>query len=179
MRKATGVREADLLDRCLAFEERAAAVYRRFAAARLDDAELAALWTGLAADEDEHARTIRDARDSLAPGQSDLIAVGGCEAACAGVGARLDHAESLDATASPSRQLAAALDIELSEIEALRRLALQASGRHSGPTPDRSHLHRLADTARRRSQDGHVRLAAVLLLARERLTAIAGPASGA
>ncbi len=168
------MRLAELLDRCLALEERSAAVYRKFAAARPDDAELAQLWEALAADEDEHARSIRDVLRDLGTGEGELTAVEGCEAAFADVAARLRDADALDADATPNRHLAAALDIELSEIEALRRLGLRASRRHEVPDQDHSHVRRLADTARRRSQDGHVRLAAALLLARERLATTGG-----
>ena len=122
------MRLAELLDRCLALEERTAAVYRKFAAARHDDPELAQLWVALAADEDEHARSIRDVLRDLGTGEGELTAVEGCEEQIvADVAARLREAETLDANAPSNRHLAAALDIELSEIEALRRLGLRAS----------------------------------------------------
>jgi hypothetical protein len=165
------MRLAELLDRCLALEERAAALYRGFAATRRDDAELAALWTALAADEDAHARSIGEAQGDTASEERDLVAVEGCTSALADVADRLWRAESLEPDAPSDRQLAAALDLELSELEALRRLALVASDQQRLPRPDSSHLRRLADTARRRTQDDHVRLAAALLLARERLVA--------
>jgi hypothetical protein len=168
-----GVQLAHVLDRCLALEERTAALYRRFAGARADDRELAELWTDLAADEEEHACSIRSARSSLLSGTGELTTVQGCEDAFEDVAARLRSAEALEEDATPDRQLAAALDIELSEIEVLRQLALRASGRYHAPDQDRSHVHRLTDAARRRSQDDRVRLAVALLLARERLAAAA------
>jgi len=162
------VRLVDLIQRCLTFEERAAALYRGFVAAQLDDPELAALWTALAADEDEHARSIRAVQDELMSGKRDPAPVAGYEEALADVADRLRHAETLEADATPDRRFAAALDLELSELEALRRLCLRPSGE---PAADHSHLHRLADAAMRRSRNGHVRLAAALLLARDRLAA--------
>lgn len=171
------MRLAELLDRCLALEERTAALYRKFAAARAEDRELVELWTTLAADEDEHARSIRNAQRDLGPEEGELSTVEGCQAALADVAGRLRDADALDANATPSRHLAAALDIELSEIEALRRLSLRASRQQRVPDQDHAHLRRLADTARRRSQDGHVRLAAALLLARERLATATGPSA--
>ena len=165
------MRLVDLLDHSRALEERVAALYRRFAAAQLDDRELAELWTALAADEDEHARSIREARCRLTSHESELTAVEGCEAALADIAERLRHAELLASDAMADRQLAAALDLELSELESLRRLGLDASHQPGVPPPDSSHLHRLANTAMQRSSDGHVRLAAALLLARERLAA--------
>jgi hypothetical protein len=165
------MRLPDLLDRCGALEERAAGLYRSFGAAQLDDHELAALWTALAADEDEHARSIRAAQNGLTPRERDSTAVEGCDAALTDVAERLRHAETLGADGTPDSRLAAALDLELSELEALRRLGLRASGGLGTMAADHSHLHRLADTAMRRSRNGHVQLAAALLLARERLTA--------
>jgi hypothetical protein len=168
------MRLADLLDRCLVLEERAAAVYRTFAATPDGEAEL---WDGLAAEEEAHARAIRKAHDSLASDGGALIGVDGCEAALADAERRLGEAEALDATASQDRRLIAAFNIELSEIEALRQLGLRAIGHLHVPDQDHAHLWRLADAARRRSQSDHVRLAAALLLARERLAAAAGPPS--
>ena len=159
------------LARCQKFEERAAALYRSFAAAHLDDRELAALWTALAADEDEHARSIREAQDGLTSQERDSTAVEGCEAALADVDDRLRHADSLGTDITPDRRLAAALDLELSELEALRRLCLHASGVTCTTTAEHSHLRRLADTAMRRSHAGNVRLTAAVLLARYRLAA--------
>jgi len=165
------MRLADLLDRCLVLEERAAAVYRTFAAAPSGEAEL---WAGLAAEEEEHARAIRKARGSLASDEGALITVDGCEDALADIERRLGEAEAIDADASPDRRLIAAFNIELSEIEAIRQLGLRAVGHLHVPDQDHAHLRRLADAARRRSHSDHVRLAAALLLARERLAATVG-----
>lgn len=165
------MRLVDLLERAQAHEERAAAVYRGFAATQLHDPELAALWTRLASDEDDHAHSIADARDAFPVSERDLVAVEGCDAAFVEVARRLRRAEALGPEAPVDRQLAAALDLELSELEALRMLALHAC-RHVDPaTPDPSHLYRLGNMAMQRSSDGHVRLAAALLFARERLAA--------
>ena len=172
------MRLAELLARCLALEERAAALYRGFAAAQRDDAELAALWTDLAADEDRHAHSMRKAQGDMTPQEADQIAVDGCAVAFADVADRLWRAESLEPDAPCDHQLGAALDLELSELEALRQLALAASGQQRLAGLDSSHLHRLAYTARRRAHDGHVRLAAALLLARERLAGNLTTSSG-
>ena len=165
------MRLADLLDRCLVLEERAAAVYWMFASAAEGEAEL---WEALAADEEAHARSIREARRSLTPVDRAIV-VDGCEAALADVERRLAEAESLPPAAGQDRPLIAALNIELSEIEALRQLGLRAAGHPHVPDQDHAHLRRLADAARRRSGSDHVRLAAALLLARERLATTAGP----
>lgn len=161
----------DFLDRSEALEERAAALYRAFAAARRDDPELAALWTALAADEDAHARSVREARSRLDSHDGALTAVGGCEAALNDIAQRLRRAEELGPDITSDRQLAVALELELSELEPLRRLGLEASQCPPLPRTEELHLRRLGHTALRRSHDDHVRLAAALLLARERLAA--------
>jgi rubrerythrin len=168
------MRLADILDRAEALEMRAAALYRGFAATRRDDAELAALWTTLAAEEDGHARSIRTARSRLSAVDSLTTVVEGCDAALTEVAQRLHQAENLDADASTDRQFAAALDLELSELETIRRIGLRASHAPAIMEPEEAHLHRLADTAMQRSHDGHVRLGAALLLARARLAAHTG-----
>jgi hypothetical protein len=167
------MRLADMLDRCRQLEERAAAVYRSFLTAQDHDHELAVLWTAMAADEDEHAASIVEAKSGLTSAERDAIAIDGCEAALASVAERLRRAESLGSNATGDSRLGAALDLELSELEAIRRVCLQASGRPvSG---EHSHVRHLADMAMRRSRDEHVRLGAALLLARYRLTADATP----
>ena len=165
------MRLLDLLERAEALEQRTAALYRGFADARRDDSELAALWTAMAADEDDHARSIREARHGLSALDVETVSVEGCDAALAEIAQRLRHAEKLRGDAASDRQFSAALDLELSELEAIRQLTLQASHQLSVPVPGEAHLQRLADTAMRRSQDGHVRLGAALLLARARLAA--------
>ena len=177
--KGEAMRLIDLLDRCLTLEKRAAAVYRTFGAAPGGEPHL---WADLAADEEglphrcgrrhdrSHARSIREAHRSLAPDDRGTT-VDGCEAALADVERRLAEAETLPAAAGQDRRLIAALNIELSEIEVLRQLAIRAVGRPRVPDQDHAHLRRLADAARRRSGSDRVRLAVALLLARERLAA--------
>ena len=161
------MRLIDLLDRCLTLENRAAAVYRTFGAVPGGEPQL---WAELAADEEAHARSIREARRSLAPDDRGT-AVDGCEAGLDDVERRLAEAENLPAAAGEDRRLIAALNIELSEIEVLRQLAIRAVAHPRVPDQDHTHLRRLADAARRRSGSDHVRLAVALLLARERLAA--------
>src|SRR5262249_24570490 len=139
------MRLADMLDRCRQLEERAAAVYRSFLTARDHDHELAVLWTAMAADEDQHVASIVEAKSGLTSAERDAIAIEGCEAALVGVAERLRRAESLGSNATGDSRLGAALDLELSELEAIRRVCLQASGRPvSG---EHSHVRHLADMA--------------------------------
>jgi rubrerythrin len=161
----------ELLARSQALEKRAAAMYRDFAAADLADPDLAALWTTMAAEENAHAHSIEVALGTLDSRGGTLTAIEGCEQTLADIAERLGQAERLPADATADRRFTAALDLELSELEALRRLALEAS--HVAPVvpPEEGHLHRLGTVAMQRSRAGHVRLAAALLLARQRLAA--------
>jgi hypothetical protein len=56
---------AAMLDRCHGLETRSAALYRSFAAGARDQADLCALWTAMAREEDEHARMLDVARGRL------------------------------------------------------------------------------------------------------------------
>src|SRR5262249_50921852 len=154
------MRLSDMLDRCRQLEERAAALYRGFVAAQRDDHELAVLWAAMAADEAQHAVSLREAQGRLTPAGSGALAIKGWEAALANVGERLRRAEPLGSGAAPDSRLAAALDLELSELEATRRICLQASG--CPVHAEHAHLRHLADMAMRRSRDDHVRLGAAL-----------------
>jgi len=161
----------ELLARSQALEKRAAAMYRAFAAADLNDPDLAALWTHLAAEEDAHASSIEAALASLDARGGTLIAIDGCEKALADIAERLRSGEGLPADATADRRFTAAIDLELSELETLRRLAVGASGGGPVVPPEERHLQRLGETAMKRSSNGHVRLAAAVLLARQRLAA--------
>jgi hypothetical protein len=54
-----------MLERCHGLETRSAALYRSFALDACNRADLCALWTAMAREEDEHARTLDDARSRL------------------------------------------------------------------------------------------------------------------
>jgi rubrerythrin len=161
----------ELLARSQALEKRAAAMYRTFAATDLADPDLAALWTALAAEEDAHASSIEGALGTLDTRDETLTAIEDCEQALADIAERLWYAERLPEDATADRRFTAALDIELSELTALRRLAVDASPGVPIVPPETRHLHRLGETAMKRSSDAHVRLAAALLLARQSLAA--------
>jgi hypothetical protein len=161
----------ELLARSQALEKRVAAMYRDFAATDLADPDLAALWTALAAEEDAHASSIEVTLGILDTRGETLTAIEGCEQALADIAERLWYAERLPADATADRRFTAALDIELSELDALHRLAVDASPGAPIVPPEARHLHRLGETAMKRSRDEHVRLAAALLLARQRLAA--------
>ena len=120
-----GIMELErILDRCHALEQRAAAAYRSFAAAARGTPEVCALWTRLAREEEEHARSIATIRTDIRLGGGSRATVHGWEEALTEIEARLAVAERLGAGATTPQQLAAALDIEMTELDALRHALL-------------------------------------------------------
>ena len=167
--KAKNVMELDeMLDRCRRLEERAGAVYRSYAAATRADPALCALWTALAREEEEHARAIALARARLDPPAGWRTWLEGWAEALAEVEQRLLAAEQLGPGATTNHQLSAALDLEMTELEALRHVLLAASDQPEIDAPS-AHAARLAEAAVTLSNDPQVRLQAALLSARSRL----------
>jgi rubrerythrin len=157
-----------ILARCEGLEERAAAVYRAFAASARERPELCALWTDMAREEEQHAASIARARDRLRLSADPRLAIDGWEEAIAEVAERLGAAERLGIGASPAEQLAAALDLEMTEVDAMRHVILTAA--HSPDEPaQESHASRLASAAEALTNDPQVRLQVALLRARTRL----------
>lgn len=155
-----------MLAHCRTFEERAAALFRRFAAASRGNPELCALWTGLAREEEAHARSLAGVADTLRPIDAQRVRLDGWSEALGAVAAQLTLAESLPASAPMERQLIAALDLERTELEAARRALVAASGLPVDAEPQADHAVRLAAAAVRLSEDPEVRLAAALLRTR-------------
>jgi rubrerythrin len=153
-----------MVERCRGLEERAAALYRSWAAGARDRPDLSALWTRLARGEEEHARSLAALRDAGA----ERTSLEGWEDALDEIEQCLGTADQLGTSAAPDRQLAAALDLEMTELDALRRTLLVAAGAALPPLEE--HAEDLANTAVRHSTDPHVQLQAALLLARARLT---------
>src|SRR5262249_25502767 len=151
-----------ILDRCHDLEWRTATIYRAFAAGARSQPPLCALWTELAREEERHARSIERARDTLRLRGDSRMHLDGWKEAIAEVEERLRAAERLGAGSTPTEQLAAALDIEMSEIEALRHIALSAAR-----TPDSEHqtehAEKLATAAEELSDDPQVQLQVALL----------------
>jgi len=157
----------EMLDRCCALETRSAAVYRRFAAAAGDRRELSALWTNMACEEEEHANILADARAHLPTIEAWLSHISGkWPGVVREVEAKLSEAELLASDAGADQQLAAALELEMTEIEPLRLMLVAASERRPPRPIARNHALRLADAAERFSTDPHVRQQAALLRAR-------------
>jgi hypothetical protein len=157
-----------MLDRCKRMEERAAALYRSYAVASRTEPPLCALWTALAREEEEHAHSILLARARLEPTAGWRTWLEGWSEALGEVEARLTAAEHLGAEAPIDRQLSAALELEMTELEALRHVLLAACHPRYVESPD-EHAITLAEAAERLSDDPQVRLQAALLRARTRL----------
>lgn len=158
-----------LIDRTQALEERAAALYRVFAIGARDQPTLCALWTGLARDEEQHARSLAAARRQLPATAGWQTHVEGWQEALDEIELRLASAEQLEAGAHTDRQLAAALELEMSELETLRHALLVASRAADVAGPQTHHAKRFAELATQFSDDAQVRLQAALLRARAHL----------
>jgi hypothetical protein len=110
----------DTLDRCCDFETRSAALYRSFAAGVSDQPDLCALWTAMAGDEADHARLLHDTRHRLPTSEGWVTHLSGrWDKVVREVETKLSEAERLSRTASVDQQLAAALELEMTEIEPL------------------------------------------------------------
>ena len=152
-----------LIGRCEGLEERAAALYRGWAARARENPQLCSLWTALAREEEEHARSLRVARRSPAPASRGRVDVTGWEDAIAAVEERLITAEGLGEGASADHMLAAALELEMTELETMRRALVALAGRPARRGED--HAIGFAQEVTRMSNDPHVGLLADLLLA--------------
>lgn len=157
-----------ILDRCHRLEQRAAAVYRTFAASARPQPEICALWTELAREEEQHAASIAHARARLRLGGDPRTSIDGWEDGLAEVEERLAVAERLGASASLAQQLAAALDLEMTEVDTFRHVVLAAA---HAPEPGEqvSHAERLAEAAESLTADPQVLLQVALLRARTRI----------
>jgi rubrerythrin len=158
-----------MLDRCCGLETRSAALYRSFAAGARDHPDLRALWTAMADEEEEHARILDGLRGRLPTIEAWLTQISGKWPEVVGVvDAKLAEAELLPGDASADQQLAAALELEMTEIEPLRQMLVGLSQRRPPRPIAESHALFLADAAERLSADPNIRRLAALLRARVR-----------
>ena len=160
----------DMLERCEHLEKRAAALYRSYAAASRAEPERCALWTALAREEEDHARSIARVRAAIEPTIGWRTWLEGWEEALVDVADCLTAAERLGAEAPGDRQLSAALELEMTELEAMRRVITAPYGQPQAEALD-DHAVRLAEAAMQLSEDPQVRLQAALIRARTRTKA--------
>jgi rubrerythrin len=156
-----------LLERCRGMEDRAASLYRGWAASVREEPALCSLWTAMAREEEEHARSLRVALRSPAPANRGCIDVAGWEDAIAAVEERLIAAERLGEEVTADHMLAAALELEMTELDTMRRALAALAGRPVRDNGD--HAAELAHQATRLSRDPHVAVLADLLLAETKL----------
>lgn len=157
-----------LLDRSRALERRASALYRRFAAAARRHPEVCALWTRMAREEEGHADVLDEVRADVRLRGSSRTSLQGWDEAIAEVEERLLMAERLGAGATTAQHLAAALDLEMTELDGLR-LALIAAAKTAARAEQTAHAEYLADAAERLTDDPQVRLQVALVRARARM----------
>jgi len=156
-----------LIGRCEGLEERTGTLYRGWAAWARENPRLCSLWTALAREEEEHARSLRVALRSPAPSSRGCIDVDGWEDAIGAVEERLISAERLGEGATIDQMLAAAMELEMTELETMRRALVALAGRPVRRGDD--HAAGFAREATRLSNDPHVGLLADLLLAETRV----------
>jgi hypothetical protein len=154
-----------ILKRCERLEARRHALPRN---AQPAPTQLCALWTALAREEEDHGRSIARARAHAGPTAARQTWIDGWEESLAEVEERLHVAEELEPGAPPARQLSAALDLEMTELEALRHVILAACEQPE-LDPPAGHAVHLAHAAERLSDDPEVRLRAAMLRARASL----------
>lgn len=166
------MRVEEMLHRCTELERRAAAMYRRFAADSAEDDALRSLWSRLADEEEEHAGALgRAGEQSGVAGQSRID---GWTEAVAEAERVLAEAEAAPPR-TPDERLAIALDLERTEIDALREALLALAGKPEAEARATGrHAATLADAATRSSTDPRVLLKASLVHAHERLGRAAG-----
>ena len=158
---------ADMLDRCHGLECRAAALYRSFAAGATKR-DLRLLWTAMAREEEEHARILDAERSHVPTVEAWVTDLSNWDEVVSAIEAKLSEAERYSSGAEVDQQLAAALELEMSEIEPVRQMLVAASEHHPPRPIAQNHALRLADAAERFSTDPHVRQQAELLRARAR-----------
>jgi rubrerythrin len=156
-----------LLQRCRGLEQRAASLYRAWAADARGEPPLCNLWTGMAREEEEHARSLSVAFRSPAPSSRGCLDIAGWEDAIAAVEQHLIAAERLGEGSTADQRLAAALELEMTELDTMRRALVALAGRPS--RNGEAHAAELAERARQLSPDPHVATLASLLLAEARV----------
>src|SRR3990172_8881697 len=92
-----------MLNRCQQLEERAAALYRSYAASARAEPALCALWTALAREEEQHAHSIALGRSNLEAAEGWRTRLDGWEEALDEVAHQLAAAERLGSEATTAR----------------------------------------------------------------------------
>ncbi len=155
-----------VLARCRAFETRAAAIYRAYAARTRRDPDTCAMWTALAREEEAHARAIGRAAGWLDGTQGWHTRLEGWDEELDEIETRLAQAESPDVGADVDRQLVAALALERTELDALFHRLLALLPANERPRSWHEHTEGLLAIAARHAANPAVAFEAALLQAR-------------
>jgi rubrerythrin len=159
----------ELVARCRSFEERAASVYRSYAARSRHDPDSCALWTALARDEESHAALLGRAGSWLDPATGWHTSVDGWDEALQEIGERLTEAERPEIGADVDRQIVAALALERTEIDTLFHRLLVLLPAAERPHDRDDHTAPLLALAARHAANRSVAFEAALLHARQTL----------
>jgi rubrerythrin len=154
-----------VLSQCRGFEARAAAIYRTYAARMRHDAELHALWTNLAEQEETHEQALGHAASWLDRPDAWHTSLDGWDETLHEIEGHLAAAEHPDIGGDVDRQLIAALALERTELDTLYHRLLQLTRPDDAP-PEADHVGPLLAVATRRSSNPAVQLEAALLRAR-------------
>jgi rubrerythrin len=156
---------AHVISACESYERRAADIYRSFAARTGPQPDACALWTALARDEDEHARTLERASARIEPTEGWRVHLEGWRDALSDIEERMRQAEDPRIGADFDRQLTAALALERTELDHLYHYLL---GVTRSPVSTEEHLARWLSAAEQRA-DPAVQMQVAMLRARMRL----------
>jgi rubrerythrin len=159
----------EVVAHCRSFEERAASVYRSYAARSRHDPDSCALWTALARDEESHAALLGRAGSWLDPATGWHTSVDGWDEALQEIGERLTEAERPEIGADVDRQIVAALALERTEIDTLFHRLLVLLPAAERPHDRDDHTAPLLALAARHAANRSVAFEAALLQARQSL----------
>ena len=169
------MRLAPLMDRCIALERGAAALYRRFAAETDAGDPLRDTWRHLAEEEDEHAAQLVVAAATVDPRVAHESRVEGWEEALTRAEGVLARAAA-GAVRTSDERLGLALDLERSEIDVVRRIVLATAHEDLGAAgATGEHARELAALAMRHSADEAVTFKAALVRAHGRIAPAVEP----
>ena len=158
-----------LFRRCRALERRAAAVYHSFAGVTRDGPAFRTFWTSLSHEEEEHDHLLAFIQKVRSATDMNETTVSDCCEALDEVEIRMRAAEHVPTNATSDTMFSAALQLELSELDAVVGYALQAAGGVPSLAIRPDHAEGLARFALDHSQDPRVLLEARLVQVRARL----------
>jgi rubrerythrin len=165
-----------LLERCIAIERTAGEIYATLARRTVGDSELRQFWTAMADDERRHAAKLEAWRQLSAAGRPEERAVAeGFEEGVAEIEELVARArEEVEHVASADDGFAIALELEMSELDAIYTTLLQSSPFSRYPDVAETQQREVADhhealvrAVRARSRDEQNLTRAALIAAKD------------